>query len=249
VVWDNCSRELTDLIESVQYRAAKIVSGAIHRTSHTIVYKELEWDSLKERRKKQRLKLYHKAVIEEAPVYLQNTLPQKVGMNLRNADDYVTASTRTDAFKFSFFPKTTSDWNELDEDTKSAKTSAAFKNKLDKDKIKVPKWYYTGDRPLNIYHARLRMLCSSLNDHLYSHIHVIESPECACGNIRENNKHFFLECPMYVNERQVMLQKLNATKYGTSLNKILYGDETCSSETNVAGFKIIQEYLKATERF
>ena len=45
IVWDNCSNQLSDLLESVQYRAAKIISGAIHRTSHNIVYDD--------RRKKQ----------------------------------------------------------------------------------------------------------------------------------------------------------------------------------------------------
>ena len=33
IVWDSCTQELSDLIENVQYRAGKIVSGKIHRTS------------------------------------------------------------------------------------------------------------------------------------------------------------------------------------------------------------------------
>ncbi len=41
IVWDTCFNQISDLLESVQYRAAKIVSGAIHRTSHHVVYNEL----------------------------------------------------------------------------------------------------------------------------------------------------------------------------------------------------------------
>ena len=52
IVWDNCTQELSDLIENVHYRAGKIISGAIHRTSHEFVYHELGWDSLRERRHK-----------------------------------------------------------------------------------------------------------------------------------------------------------------------------------------------------
>ena len=59
---------------------AKIVSGAIHRTSHDLVYGELGWDRLEECRKKQRLKVFfYKTVHAEAPVYLQTLLPQPLG--------------------------------------------------------------------------------------------------------------------------------------------------------------------------
>ena len=39
IFWENCTQELSDLIESVQYRAGKIISGAIHQTSQDLVYK------------------------------------------------------------------------------------------------------------------------------------------------------------------------------------------------------------------
>ena len=58
IVWDSCSKHSEELLESVQYRAAKIVSGAIHRTSHGVVYSELGWERLEQRRRKQRLKVF-----------------------------------------------------------------------------------------------------------------------------------------------------------------------------------------------
>ena len=76
IVWDNCTEDLSDLVESVQYRAGKIISGAIARTSHNLLYAELGWEGLKARRQKQRLKLMYKIVHKDAPLYWQDTLPE-----------------------------------------------------------------------------------------------------------------------------------------------------------------------------
>ena len=46
VVWDNCTREQSDLIESVQYESARIVTGLRKGTSRVKLYGELGWDSL-----------------------------------------------------------------------------------------------------------------------------------------------------------------------------------------------------------
>ena len=68
---------MKELVENVQYRAAKIVSGGIHRTSHNILYNELGWETLAERRRKQSLKSFQKIVIGEAPAYLQKLLAEQ----------------------------------------------------------------------------------------------------------------------------------------------------------------------------
>jgi hypothetical protein len=62
VVWDNCTREQSDLIESVQYESASIVTGLQKGTSRVKLYGELGWDSLQNRRKKQKLILMFKAL-------------------------------------------------------------------------------------------------------------------------------------------------------------------------------------------
>ena len=100
-----------------------------------------------------------------------------------------------------------------------------------------------------IIHAKLRMLCSPINDHLYSHIHVIDSPACICGHLRENNKHFLLQCPLYLNERNEMFNKLNQIGFNPSLNNLLYGNNQYTDQVNIQAFYIIQEYLAASGRF
>ena len=112
---------MSDLLESVQYRAAKIVSGAIHRTSHNIVYQELGWETLVERRRKLRLKMFYKMVNDEAPTYLQGLLPDQVpvGRNLRNEGNFIQPRA-SNTLQNSFIPRTALEWNDLDEEIKSA---------------------------------------------------------------------------------------------------------------------------------
>jgi len=252
IVWDNCSIQSRDMIESVQYRAAKIVSGAIHRTSHNIVYNELGWERLEDRRRKQRLRVFYKTIHEETPVYLQNIVTDRNIQNqyqLRNVMNYPIPRTRTSSFQRSFLPQTISDWNDLDPDVRLCNSLESFTNELDKHRSPPPTWYSMGDRCLNIFHSRLRMLCSPLNDHLYSLIHVVDQPNCPCGHIRENNKHFLLDCPLYNNEHIQMIADLNLLGFEPLLNNLLYGNATYSEKTNQNAFLVIQQFIQATKRF
>ena len=62
------------------------------------------------------------------------------------------------------------------------KTSVTFNNSL----------LYNGfDRKAEIVHARMRMRCSNLNEHLNT-LHVLESPYCVCANEIEDCEHFFM---------------------------------------------------------
>ena len=253
IIWDNCPKQLSDILENVQYRAAKIVSGAIHRTSHELVYNELGWEYLEERRKKQRLKTLFKTIHGETPIYLQEVLPAQLRDNeqyfLRNAFNIPQFNSRTATFHDSFFPKTIRDWNLLQNDIKASEDLANFLSRLNTDTKHAPKWFYAGTRNGSIQHAKLRMLCSNLNDHLYSHIHVIDNPQCPCGHPRENNKHYFLECRLYILERNEMLFKLQELGFEPSLKNILYGSSEYSVAKNIQAFDIIQNFIQTTARF
>ena len=181
IVWDNCTEAQKEQIEQVQYRAAKIVSGAIHRTSKELVYKELGWHTLSERRQVQRLKVFHKMVNGTAPVYLQNEIPDPDPNHehLRSKDD-IPKIRGMAILENTFIPKTIAEWNVLNVELKSTESSDTFGRKLVRD-VDVPTWFLVGDREKNIWHARMRMRCSSLNDDLHTQIHVLESSECACG--------------------------------------------------------------------
>jgi len=55
IVWDNCTQEEANLIESVQLEAARIITGLRKGTQNWKLYKELGWDSLQSRRQKNKL--------------------------------------------------------------------------------------------------------------------------------------------------------------------------------------------------
>ena len=116
-------------------------------------------------------------------------------------------------------------------------------------KAKPPDWFYCGERYISIIHARMRMLCSPLNDHSFSHIHVVDSPACDCGHSRESIKHYFLECPMYITDRDVLLMTLQSLHFVPSLTNILYGDKALSPVTNTKAFACIHVFMKCTKRF
>ena len=95
----------------------------------------------------------------------------------------------------------------------------------------------------------MRMLCSELNDHLFSHIHVVESPECQCGHHRETNKHYLLECPLFMNERGEMLNNLAQINFRPTVSNLLNGNHDLPVALNVQAFGFIHDYIKATKRF
>ena len=50
ILYDSCTKELSQKLEAIQLEAARIVTGAKKRTSHSALYKELGWQSLEQRR-------------------------------------------------------------------------------------------------------------------------------------------------------------------------------------------------------
>jgi hypothetical protein len=56
ITYDNCSKEESDLLEQIQLSAARTVTGATRVTSHSLLYQETGWESLKTRRKPPKIK-------------------------------------------------------------------------------------------------------------------------------------------------------------------------------------------------
>ena len=66
VVWNGCSDTESDL-DSVQYEAGKIVTGAMKGISRQRLVSELGWEELKTRRAIHKLTLYFKIVDYSTP--------------------------------------------------------------------------------------------------------------------------------------------------------------------------------------
>ena len=71
VIYHGQLQENTDLIESMQYHAALIVTNCWKSTSREKIYAELGWESLNDRRYYRRLVMYYKIKHNLTPEYLK----------------------------------------------------------------------------------------------------------------------------------------------------------------------------------
>ena len=164
--------------------------------------------------------------------------------NLRNADDLANFFTRTELFANSFFPSTIRLWNSLPDLAKNAQSLNMFKSFLYSNVDKPPSYFYTGNRYEQILHTRLRLECSSLNDHLYKKS-ITECPNCICGE-RETNCHFLLKCPLYNGQRRHLLSDLPCPP---TTKILLFGSSDLNDQENKKIFQNVQTYIVATKRF
>ena len=185
-----------------------------------------------------------------APSYLSSLVPQPVNAasayNLRNQNDIQNIPARTNYYFNSFLPSSIRDWNSLPLDTRNSDSLETFKRKLNRGDNFVPKYYYTGNRKLQVLHARIRTKCSSLNYDLFQR-NINDSPLCQCGDI-ENAEHFFLLCPFYNNQRTDFINS-GSVYSNVSLQIILYGNNMLSYHANIAIFEAVHKYIYDTKSF
>ena len=105
IIYDQPQNEsICQKLESVQYKAALAITGAIKGSSREKIYQELGFESLKSRRWYKRL--YHNIMNDKAPYYLKNIIPKcHQSTRLRN-NRLPTFHCRTECFKNLFFPST-----------------------------------------------------------------------------------------------------------------------------------------------
>ena len=220
----------------------RIITGATRLVSIQNLYNESSFESLKSRRRQHKLVHFFKMKnCPSTPSYLFNLIPEPVGTEanygLRNFDHIRNVTKNTDHFALSFLPSTISEWNKLPSSTRSSGSVPSFKHALNPNKKNVPKFYYEGKRDLSIQHARLRMHCSSLNEHLYSK-HIVESPTCICGAI-EDTHHYLFNCPLYNTQRASLFDTLGPITR-IYINILLFGNGNLSDE-EITKYSIMSE--------
>ena len=121
IIYDQPHNEsFCEKIESVQYKAAIAITGAIQGTSREKLYQELGFESLRDRRWYKRLSCMYKIMNRQAPNYLINLIP-KCQQFFRTRNSQIPAfHCRTDNFKYSFLPSTLNDWFNLDDNIKKS---------------------------------------------------------------------------------------------------------------------------------
>ena len=111
------------------------------------------------------------------------------------SQNYTTPLSRLTLFQKSFFPATLRLWNDLDIlIIRNSPFVHIFQRKLKLKYVQFPRpttYHFTGNRNLNILHARLRQKCSFLRSDLFRS-NLIENPICSCGVSPETAEHYFL---------------------------------------------------------
>ena len=195
VVWDGCTLGESDLLESVQHDAAKLISGAMKGTHRESVLIDCGLHTLSNRRKIHKLLLLYKMVKGLAPDYLSDLCPvyvsQRTTYRLRTMNDLSLPFIHTEKTKKSFLYSTIFLWNNLSESTRESATLVLFKTALLRERFYIPpvnRLVYLGDRYVSALHTRLRLNNCGLNYYLFL-MNCVSSPSCTCGAPSEDVTH------------------------------------------------------------
>ena len=99
-------------IESLQYNAALVVTGAIRGSSKEKLFQEVGFEYLSSRRWSRKLCLFYKIVVNKSPDYLYNYVSTlNHSYQTGSGDKFLHMCCRTEYFANSFFPYTIKDEN------------------------------------------------------------------------------------------------------------------------------------------
>ena len=134
-VWDGISGCLSDKLQKLQNRAARVITQSPFDTSSNLLLAMLKWEKLSLRRKKQKALIMYKTLNELAPDYLQRLFTQRHvnDYNLRNLEGKLSlAKPNTNYLKRSFCYSGACLWNNLPQDLKSVCSIGQFKRGIKK---------------------------------------------------------------------------------------------------------------------
>ncbi len=206
VIYDNCNIGDKDHLESVQLEAARLVTGAKKRTSHESLYKELGWQTLSQRRHCKKLIKIYDVINGRSPNYLCSILNDYKSPCMRNTrcsanNNFIIPKYNSTLFINSFIPSNLSAWNSLEPSKRSLPSKFAFKSYLKGISIHTPLIFiHDIPRIVQVHFTQIRMGFSNLKHDLYKK-DCIEDNMCACGESKEDQRHFYLKRNRYTSER------------------------------------------------
>ena len=131
-VWDGIGSKLSDKLQKLQNRAARVITRSSYDTSSSSVLEELRWNNLYTNRNMQKAILMYKVTNNLTPMYLQDLFVTRVShYSLRDSEGKLfLPKPRTDYLKRSFSYSGASLWNSLPESLRSSLSLSSFKRSL-----------------------------------------------------------------------------------------------------------------------
>ena len=255
--------KLTDLarLDRLQYKAGKLVCGALHYTNREKLNNELGWENFQTRIKFLGLSLFQKIHRHETRPLIRNcmsSIDYEKKYLTRSKVGYTPYPYFGEKFKNSFFPYMTNLWNKLNVCTQAMQLSD-FKEQIKMElKPRRHKHFSKGSKIGNKLLTRIRLDRSDLNSHKFTIGHS-ESAECSCHAKNETSLHYLTECFLYTGERQTLYnlvehylpQFSNKTKH-KQYDILVMGINTDQPEfnsTNTAITIAVQKFILSTKRF
>ena len=248
-------------LEQLQYRAAKVVTGALHLTSREKLNVELGWENIKTRIKFLGLCYFHKIHLHESRPLIRSCLtPLDMEKKhfTRSKGGYTPYPNFGSRYLNSFFPFISKIWNDLDITTRSLPLidfKSKMKISLKPNKIKH---YSKGSKSGNILLTRIRLDRSELNLHKFI-IGMSDNPNCLCHAKQESSLHFIIDCFLYTVERQTLFcqveqfvpnfKSLSKTKQYEILVFGLKIENPDYEYTNRSISYAVQNFILKTKRF
>ena len=190
----------------------------------------------------------HQMVHGVAPSYLRDLLRQHDRILPGREFDRIPPLARSMTHHSAFIPSTVRDWNNLPYPLKSNANIQSFKRNLHDlgrfARKKPNPFYLMGRRSINIALSQIRMECSDLNSHKAKR-GLTANKACACGHNNETSSHYFLNCPLYANERGVLRAELGALMTKQCL---LHGNRE-DPRKNKLIIASVSKYICSTKRF
>ena len=133
-VWDCLSGYLSDKLQKLQNRAARVITKSPFDVSSNYLLSTLSWERLPLRLKKQKALMMYKTMNDLAPEYLQSLFSQRhSAYNLRYSEGRLTLSKpSTNYLKRSFSYSWAMLWNNLPKNLKNAASVENFKRNIKK---------------------------------------------------------------------------------------------------------------------
>ena len=116
-VWDPHTDKIQEELEKVQYRAASFLTrNYVYETgSMTGILVQLKWESLKKRRKDNRLIVLYKGLKGKARIPTDDLIPKTRRGRNQHSLAFQIPSASKDVYKYSLSLQTIRDWNDLHE--------------------------------------------------------------------------------------------------------------------------------------
>ena len=246
-------------MESIQYNAELAIRGAIRGSSMEKLYQELGLESLQQRRWYRKLCNFFKITKNKSPKYLFNYIPTvRSTYRTRNVDNIPQFNVRQTFFRNSYFPSIVTEWNNLDKSIRNSESFSIFKKNILKFIRPSPNSIFNCHNPKGVkLLRRLRLDLSHLRDHKFKHSFQDSlNPICNCGTDVETTTHYLLHCPLFSDERLILINGIRNID-SNILNLIdsrfsevlLFGNSSFNNSKNTFIINTTIEYIVSSKRF